>query len=64
MYHLRVIHQGSPIPTEVIDLDRASDVLTTIPQLLARHADCERVEVLAGPTRLFAVDCRGQRLDP
>ncbi|WP_309089180.1 hypothetical protein [Phenylobacterium sp.] len=63
MYHLRVLHQGSSLPTEVLTLERPGDVLTSVPELLARHADCERVEVLAGPTFLFAVDCKGQRLE-
>lgn len=63
MYSLRVMKPGSIAPLETVELDRAADVLTCIPELLARHAGCERIEVLASTTRLFAVDCHGQRLE-
>jgi hypothetical protein len=60
MYELRVFHPGSLMPADSVRLARASDVLTTIPRLLGRHAGCERIEVLAHGDRLFAVDCQGQ----
>ncbi|HEY8618062.1 hypothetical protein [Phenylobacterium sp.] len=63
MYRLRVIHPGAAFPTETVSLERAADVLTAIPELLARHADCDRVEVMANDSKLFAVDCKGNRLD-
>lgn len=63
MYHLRVLHPGSSIPTETLSLKQASEVLIRIPELLARHTGCERIEVVAGTTPLFAVDCKGQRLE-
>ncbi|MGA0608223.1 hypothetical protein ACO2Q0_19700 [Phenylobacterium sp. VNQ135] len=62
MYQLRVIARGSLVPIEILSIERASEVLSSIPQLLARHGDCERIEVLARTTPLFAVDCRGQPL--
>jgi hypothetical protein len=63
MYRLRVIHPGKAAPSETVSVAGAADVLATIPQLLAKHHDCLRIEVLAGEMRLFAVDCKGARLD-
>lgn len=63
MYRLRIIPEGSAIPTEIVTLHRATEVLTSIPELLRRHRNCQRIEVCAGTTPLFAVDCRGRLLD-
>jgi uncharacterized protein YjiK len=63
MYRLIVLHGDSKSPTEVIELARAGAVLEMIPEVLARHADCERVEVHSGTAFLFAVDCKGNRLE-
>ena len=63
MYRLNVIHEGRAHPSETVELASAAAVLTTIPELLARHGDCLRIEVMAGPARLFAVDCHGQTLE-
>jgi hypothetical protein len=62
MYRLNVIHRGQAQPTETVDFERAADVLAAIPTLLGRHTECERIEVMLGQTRLFAVDCKGARL--
>jgi hypothetical protein len=62
MYRLRVIHEGSSVPTETIRLQSAADVLTAIPDLLGKYADCLRIEVLADAAVLFAVDCKGNRI--
>ena len=62
MYTLQVFHAGSPTVTETHEVKHGADVLSTIPRLLAQHADCEKVVVLLGPTRLFSVDCKGNRL--
>jgi hypothetical protein len=37
--------------------------MTGIGHLLEKHADCERVVVYCGGSRLFAVDCKGNRVD-
>jgi hypothetical protein len=63
MYRLRIIPEGTPIPTEIVTLHRATEVLTTIPELLRRHRNCQRIEVCAGTTALFAVDGKGRLLD-
>jgi hypothetical protein len=42
---------------------RAHAVLETIPKLLAAHPDCERIVVWSDHVRLFAVDCRGNRIN-
>lgn len=62
MYRLEVFHADAPSPTESVSLRGAGEVLRAIPALLERHPDCVRVEVYAGPTRLFSVDCEGNRL--
>ena len=63
MYTLRVFYPGETAPHETVTLERAADVLTRIPRLLEGHGQCEKVVVFLGPTRLFAVDCSGNRLD-
>ena len=62
-YSLRVFHPGSKTPTEVISCRSASDVLTTIPAVLEKHPDCWIVEVYAGLSKLFAVDCTGATVE-
>lgn len=62
MYQLQVLYPADPVPVERVYLTQASEVLSTIPELLARHERCETVVVLLGSTRLFAVDCKGNRL--
>lgn len=62
MYELRVFHADAPVPIDSVRLARASDVLTAIPELLAQHSGCERIEVLSNGDWLFAVDCHGQRI--
>ena len=62
MYTLQVFHAGSPTASETVVELTASDVMARIPLLLAQHSDCETVVVSLGETRLFAVDCAGNRL--
>ena len=38
------------------------DVLSRIPLLLDGHSECEHIVVMLGKTKLFAVDCKGNRL--
>jgi len=63
MYSLYVIKAGNPAPVEIVAVQRAADVLTSIPEVLRRHPDCLRVEVKAGTTALFAVDAKGALLE-
>ena len=63
VYHLDVIHPGMPRPTARRSVDRAQAVLELIPELLGAHPDCDRIIVWIGLTRLFAVDCKGNRLN-
>lgn len=62
MYHLEVFYEGSNRPRETISLDRAAAVIAQIPTLLRSHPQCLRIEVWSDSTRLFAVDCAGNRL--
>ncbi len=60
MYTLEVFYDG------VLDhIERqvsAAEVLTRIPALLREHDGCEKIVVNFGATRLFSVDCDGNRL--
>jgi hypothetical protein len=62
MYRIEVSFAGEDQPRHVERLQRASDVLARIPMLLREHAGCEKIVVLLGSMRLFAVDCRGNAL--
>jgi hypothetical protein len=62
MYHLEVFYEGSNRPRETVSVERAAAVLAEIPKLLESHPACARVEVWSDSTRLFAVDCAGNRL--
>lgn len=62
MYTLQVFHQSEPTAHATIRVERAADVLVRIPEIISEHRGCDRVVVLAGATRLFAVDCEGNRL--
>ena len=59
MYALQVFYAGQRLPAEIQFIERATEVLEQIPALLAKHGNCERVLVLNGLLRLFAVDCAG-----
>ena len=60
MYTLQVFYDGSLHHTE--RLARAASVLARIPELLRDHDGCEKVVISLAGTRLFAVDCKGNRL--
>ena len=62
-YHIDVHYPGERMSRERCDLDSAQAVLDAIPTMLQAHSGCERLVVWVGPTRLFAVDCRGERLE-
>lgn len=62
MYQLKVFHPGSATPTETLAIPRASEVLSAIPGVLKRHADCARIDVIFDGQKLFAVDCEGNHL--
>jgi hypothetical protein len=63
MYELAVFKPGDDFASDRMVLERASEVLRTVPLLLKRHCDCERVEVYHAGGLLFSVDCRGNRID-
>jgi hypothetical protein len=58
-YVLKVFYEGVSVPREIIGGDRVSEVLATIPRLLAPHPGCYRVRVNLGDALLFSVDCSG-----
>lgn len=64
MYDLLVFYPGDAPhrPSRRVEATTAAAVLDVIPTLLAEHEGCERVVVMMGVTRLFSVDCHGNRL--
>jgi hypothetical protein len=64
VYYLKVFFPGDPVAVQTVDVKRAPETLTRIPELLKEHDGCERIVVFLGATRLFAVDCHGRRVDP
>jgi hypothetical protein len=62
MYQLLVYYPGKAGVQATFIVERAAEVLDLIPKLLAEHRGCERVVVMLDQTRLFAVDCAGNRL--
>ncbi len=62
MYTLQVFYPRTLTPEHVEELASAAEVLTRISALLQQHGRCEKVVVWMGPTRLFAVDCKGNRI--
>ena len=61
-YKLWVYFPGDTVVREIVTVDRPAAVLTAIPRLLAEHDGCEHIVVTFENTRLFAVDCAGNRL--
>ena len=61
MYTLEVFYDGKLHHTE--RLTNGAEVLDRIPPLLQEHDGCEKIVVSLDRTRLFAVDCKGNRLD-
>jgi hypothetical protein len=62
VYELIVFCPGERTPHETIRVNKASEVLQLIPELLAQHDACEHIVVMMDHARLFAVDCKGNRL--
>jgi hypothetical protein len=60
MYRLLVLHAEATRPTQALEIGRASEVLSS--GLLASHPDCARIDVYINTTKLFSVDCEGNRL--
>ncbi len=60
MYTLQIFYGRALHQTERVT--GAGNVLTRIPELLREHDGCEKIVVSLGGTRLFAVDCKGNRL--
>jgi hypothetical protein len=63
MYRIEVFYPGERHARETRVIAHANEVLTLIHDLLAAHEGCERVTVWLDAQRLFAVDCKGNRLD-
>ena len=61
-YTIAVHFADEPRPRRVETFETAQQVLVQIPLLLQEHADCEKMIVTAGTTRLFSVDGEGNRL--
>jgi hypothetical protein len=62
VYTLKVFYAGETVPRHVESTLSAKEVLTRVHALLAEHHGCEHIVVLLDSTRLFAVDCKGNRL--
>ncbi len=60
MYSLEVFHDGRLHHTE--RLATGAEALARIPILLQEHDGCEKIVVSLNRTRLFSVDCKGNRL--
>ena len=60
MYKLEVFYEG--VLDHVERQATAVSVLNRIPQLLLEHDGCEKIVVSFDATRLFAVDCKGNRM--
>jgi hypothetical protein len=60
MYTLQVFFDGRLDHLEVCR--DAAGTLARIPELLREHDGCEKIVVMFGDVRLFAVDCKGNRL--
>jgi len=61
-YRLVVYFSGEKDARHEETLSLAKDVLHRIPVLLHMHDGCERIAVMAGAVKLFAVDCKGNTL--
>ena len=62
VYQLEVFYPGQSTPHATIRLISAPEVLVRISTLLAEHHGCEHIVVMSDRARLFAVDCKGNRL--
>jgi len=62
MYALEVYFPKDRVPSHVEHMTAAAGLLARIPILLREHDGCEKIVVVAGETRLFAVDCKGNTL--
>jgi hypothetical protein len=61
LYTLDIFYDGKLHHTE--RRMNAAEVLARIPDLLSEHEGCEKIVVSLERTRLFAVDCKGNRID-
>jgi len=60
MYTLEVFYNG--VLEHIERHSNAAAVLLRMRTLLEEHGGCEKIIVRFGSTRLFAVDCKGNRL--
>jgi len=62
VYTLTVRETGSSLPIETVTFNSSAATMGAIPVLLERHPGCGRIQVHAGGTYLFSVDCSGATL--
>ena len=62
-YTLSVFNKGETTPVETVLANRAPDAFKQIQALLSRHPACHRIRVYSYSAFLFAVDCRGERVE-
>ena len=62
MYQLLVYYPERSDAHAMINAQNAFEALALIPRILAEHHGCERVVVMMGTVRLFAVDCAGNTM--
>jgi hypothetical protein len=62
MYTLHVFYSKSGPLHHIEHAANAAEALARIPAILKEHEGCERIVVMHGDTRLFAVDCKGNML--
>lgn len=63
MYQLLVFYPGDTAARHRHEVRNGTQVINAIPELLTSHGECERIEVFHRTSRLFAVDCAGNRID-
>ncbi len=62
MYALHAFYSNTGSPHHIESATNAADALARIPAILKEHVGCEKIVVMHGTTRLFAVDCKGNTL--
>jgi hypothetical protein len=62
MYSLRVFHPGDTFARHELTARSADEAMHAIRKLVHDHPGCERVDVYSHWTKLFSVDCEGNRM--
>ena len=61
VYQIQVFYAHDDIPRDRRDVDRAGDVMTTIPAVADAHQGCARIVVLLDGVELFALTRDAER---